>query len=106
VGYSGGLQPDPTYQNIMDYTEALLVEYDPSIITFEGILKKWRSFGQPYPAKTQYKWAVFAMNNEQARVANEFCAGEKYIAIEPVTTFYMAEEYHQDFMKKTGNLRY
>ena len=105
VGYCGGLQPDPTYQEILDYTEALLVEYDPTVVRFEDILKKWRSFGQPQPASTQYKWAVFTLNEEQERVAKEFCADEKHIAIEPVTQFYMAEDFHQNFLKKTGNLR-
>ena len=40
VGYTGGSKKNPTYQNIMDATEAVLVEYDPSIISYEKILNE------------------------------------------------------------------
>ena len=38
VGYTGGKQKNPTYQNIMDSTEAFMVEFDPSVISYEAIL--------------------------------------------------------------------
>lgn len=38
VGYTGGKQKNPTYQNIMDATEAFLVEFDPSVVSYEKIL--------------------------------------------------------------------
>lgn len=38
VGYTGGKERNPTYQNIMDATEAFLVEFDPSVISYERIL--------------------------------------------------------------------
>ena len=38
VGYTGGRQKNPTYSNIMDSTEAFLVEFDPSVISYEAIL--------------------------------------------------------------------
>jgi peptide methionine sulfoxide reductase MsrA len=38
VGYTGGKQKNPTYQNIMDATEAFLVEFDPNVISYEQIL--------------------------------------------------------------------
>lgn len=40
VGYTGGVEKNPTYQNIMDATEAFLVEFDPSIISYEKILNE------------------------------------------------------------------
>lgn len=38
MGYTGGSQKNPTYKNIMDATEAFLVEFDPSVISYEKIL--------------------------------------------------------------------
>lgn len=38
VGYTGGNQKNPTYKNIMDATEAFLVEFDPSVLSYEKIL--------------------------------------------------------------------
>ena len=38
VGYTGGKERNPTYQNIMDATEAFLVEYDPKVVSYEKIL--------------------------------------------------------------------
>lgn len=40
VGYTGGKQKNPTYQNIMDATEAFLVEFDPNVISYEQILNE------------------------------------------------------------------
>ena len=42
VGYTGGEEPNPTYQNIQDATEAYLIEFDPTILTFEQILNDVR----------------------------------------------------------------
>ena len=104
VGYSGGEAPDPTYQNIQDYTEALFIEYDPSVTSYEAILTLWRSQHTPYPNKRQYRSAIFTLNEQQEKLANEFCKEEKYVAIEPATSFYLAEEYHQNYLKKmTGS---
>ena len=43
VGYTGGKEKNPTYRNIMDATEAFLVEYDPSVISFEKLLDEVRN---------------------------------------------------------------
>lgn len=40
VGYTGGKERNPTYQNIMDATEAFLVEYDPQVVSYEKILNE------------------------------------------------------------------
>ncbi len=42
VGYSGGVEPNPNYGQMMDYTESLLVEFDPNVVTYERILKEVR----------------------------------------------------------------
>mmetsp|Transcript_10867 Transcript_10867/g.30048 ORF Transcript_10867/g.30048 Transcript_10867/m.30048 type:complete len:119 (-) Transcript_10867:308-664(-) len=105
VGYGGGRELNPTYQTIMDHTEAILVEYDPSVVSFQDILTKWKQeMGEPYPQKRQYRSAIFALNPEQEQVANKFVEDNfryaKYVDVEPATRFYMAEEYHQDYIAK------
>jgi len=88
----------------MDYTEALFVEYDPKVVSYRDILEKWKQQGQPYPTKTQYRWAVFYLNEEQEQVAKEFCQKMDHVDVEPVTKFYMAEERHQNFLARMGGL--
>jgi peptide methionine sulfoxide reductase MsrA len=101
VGYAGGNGIDPTYQNIQDYTEAIFVEYDPDVTTFADVLRLWIDSHTPYPAsKRQYRSAIWYMNAEQEQLARDFCQGQQYVDIEPATNFFMAEEYHQNYLTK------
>ena len=60
----------------------------------------------PHRTKTQYRSAIFYLDDEQKETAEEIVAGmkassgESYSDVEPATRFYRAEEYHQDFMSK------
>lgn len=115
VGYAGGVAPDPTYQNIQDYTEAFLVEYNPDVLSYDDILEEWSNMDYPLVSqKTQYKSAVFPINEEQEVKAKEIVKGleqryaEKgpiYVDIQPISKFYRAEEYHQDFLAKQKTSR-
>lgn len=113
VGYTGGKKLNPTYQNIMDATEAFLVEFDPSIISYEEILDEWADQHAPfYPSKCQYRSAIFYSNDKQLDAARnkveELSKGGQrkvYVDLEPVTAFYRAEEYHQDFLEKQMSAR-
>jgi len=103
VGYTGGFQDEVTYQNIADYTEALLVEFDPTVVSYPEILKVWKEQASPYPCKTQYRTALWYLNEEQKEVAEKFLStmsGAKHVDLEPATQFFMAEEYHQNFIAK------
>jgi peptide methionine sulfoxide reductase MsrA len=63
-----------------------------------------------YAKKTQYKSAIWYLDEEQKRTAEDFIKGLKasaggnpvYTDLGPVTRFYRAEEYHQNFMNKQG----
>jgi peptide-methionine (S)-S-oxide reductase len=101
VGYSGGVAPDPTYRNIQDYSEALLIEFDPTVTNYLEILKLYRGMHTPYPSNRQYRSAVFYLNEAQEQIAKDFCKGEKNIDVEPATEFYLAEEYHQNYITKS-----
>jgi peptide-methionine (S)-S-oxide reductase len=100
VGYAGGTAPNPTYQNIQDYTEALLIEFDPTVISYRALLGLWKDMHSPYPSNRQYRSAVLTTNAAQDEVAREFCQKIQFVDIEPATTFYLAEEYHQNFLQK------
>lgn len=119
-GYAGGDEPNPTYQQVSSgrtgHTEAVQVYYDPSKITYEGLLQGlWRMMnptdnkGQFVDRGKQYRPAIFYQNPEQKRLAEaakkELQASGIYdnpvvIEITPLKTFYPAEEYHQDYYKK------
>jgi peptide-methionine (S)-S-oxide reductase len=100
VGYSGGVSPDPTYDNMQDYTEALLVDFDPQMISYADILTAWRQLHTPYPNKRQYRSAIMYLSEEQRKIAESMFGNEKYVDIEPATKFYLAEEYHQNYLQK------
>jgi peptide-methionine (S)-S-oxide reductase len=106
--YTGGKQKNPTYQNIMDSTEAYMVEFDPSIVSYEKILDAWADQLAPfYPSNCQYRSAIFYSGEEQLHAAvrkiDELSRGGQrkvYVDLEQVSAFYRAEEYHQDFLEK------
>jgi len=112
VGYAGGQKPWPTYKNIQDYTEAVRVEYDPQILSYQDILVEFFSQGgiptSPCFSR-QYRNAIFTHNAEQKKVATAIVEhlrkqkGSKkiYTDIEDATPFYRAEEYHQKYVEKS-----
>lgn len=111
MGYSGGKKDHPTYQNILDHTEAVLIEYDPDEISFEDILVEWAQQHSPHSqGKRQYRSAIWYRDADQQLAAEDAVRalegmgrGRKvYTSIEPIsgTRFYQAEEYHQNFIAK------
>ena len=95
----------------MDYTESLLIEFDPLYISYNEILEEWNHMHTPYPSKTQYKSALFYVNNKQKQIAENFWTSDddsqkknadyaKWVDIEKCKKFYMAEEYHQNYLQK------
>lgn len=117
VGYSGGKKPDPTYHFIDDHTEAVLIEFDPKVITYEDVLLEWSQMHCPVRYRAnQYRSAIWYLDDEQKEAAEDILVGMKaaskkegteiYSEIEPVTKFYRAEEYHQDFLTKRGSTKW
>ncbi len=116
-GYAGGTAPDPTYEEVSSgstgYLEAIQVAYDPALIAYATLLDTfWQNVdptddgGQFVDRGKQYKTAIFTHTPEQARLAQaskEALAGTgKYgkpivTEIRPYTTFYPAEDYHQEY---------
>ncbi len=114
-GYAGGEEKEPTYEEVASgqtgHVEAVQVVYDPDIISYQQLLDVfWRQIdptdpgGQFTDRGYQYTTAIFYHDEEQRRVAeasrerlDHRFARPITTRIEPFTTFYLAEEYHQDY---------
>ena len=124
-GYVGGRTQNPTYKAVSaggtGHAEAIRVLYDPQRVTYDELLDIfWRHVdptdpgGQFVDRGSQYRPAIFYHDDDQKRLAEESkrkleTSGrfDKSIATEivPVSEFYEAEDYHQDYYKKNP-LRY
>jgi len=119
-GYSGGILANPTYKEVAagnsGHVEAVQIIYDPKTVSFENLLNVfWHSIdpldadGQFCDRGSPYLTAIFTHSQEQqvsARKSKEklesIAALERPVvtSITPLTNFYPAEEYHQDFHSK------
>lgn len=116
-GYTGGHEPDPTYKSTSTgktgHAEAVRVEYNPSKISYETLLEAfWSNVdptdagGQFYDRGSQYRTGIFYMNDEQKKLAEASKAAKEKQLGQPIateiteaSTFYPAEDYHQDYYK-------
>ncbi|MBU1404041.1 MAG: peptide-methionine (R)-S-oxide reductase MsrB [Proteobacteria bacterium] len=116
-GYIGGKTENPTYQNYGDggHIEAIEIVYDPAKVSYAKLLDVfWRqidptdSGGQFVDRGHAYTSGIFYLDEEQKKLAEKSkkeMDGRKIFAkpivtpIIPATTFYPAEEYHQDYYK-------
>jgi peptide-methionine (S)-S-oxide reductase len=127
VGYMGGFTPNPTYEEVCSgrtgQTETVMVAYDPSVISDYDILKAfWEShdptqgYRQGNDMGTQYRSAAYWTTDEQRDVIErtrdayaEVIAARGYPAIttevKPAAdlTYYLAEDYHQQYLYKNPN---
>lgn len=122
VGYTGGNIDNPTYKLVCTgktgHAEAVQVKYNPDEITYDELLDYfWRlhnptTLNRQGPDKgTQYRSAIYYHNEEQRILAEK--SKEKFdrsgvfkdkatTQIVPASTFYPAEDYHQDYFEKNG----
>ena len=116
VGYAGGKEPNPTYNRIKDYTEAVPVEYDPSKVSYEELLFEFGRMHSPTSQSwsTQYRSAIWYTNEDQKEEAEQYLEDlaistkkQVYTKLEPMagTEFYKAEEYHQHYIEKASGKR-
>jgi peptide-methionine (S)-S-oxide reductase len=124
-GYIGGTKQNPTYKDVSaggtGHAEAVQVVYDPGKVSYAQLLEVfWHNVdpltanGQFCDKGDQYRSAIFFHDAEQQRLAEEskkqLEASGRFkqpivTQVVPATTFYAAEEYHQDYYKKNP-LRY
>jgi peptide-methionine (S)-S-oxide reductase len=122
VGYIGGDFPNPTYKDVCTdrtgHAEAVEIEYDPAKLSYEKLLDVFWENHDPTQLNrqgpdwgTQYRSAIFFTSPEQevaAKASKERLEksrryGKPIVTlIVPATTFYEAEEYHQQYLEKKG----
>lgn len=123
-GYAGGYKKNPTYKEVCSgntgHAEVVQIEYDPKKVSYKQLLKIfWKSHDptslnrQGADIGTQYRSIILYHNEYQMKIAEESKAAiskqfTKPIVtqIVPLTVFYKAEEYHQDFYKKNPDYGY
>ncbi len=122
VGYTGGHLTNPTYKAVCTdetgHAEAVQVTYDPSEVSYEKLLEVFWENHDPTTSNrqgpdfgSQYRSAIFYHTPEQRALAqkskDELEKSGQFkrpivTEITPATTFYKAEDYHQQYLKKRG----
>jgi peptide-methionine (S)-S-oxide reductase len=125
VGYAGGYTPNPTYEEVCSgrtgHTEAVLVVFDPAVISLDGVLRLfWEGHDPTQGARqgndvgTQYRSAVYWANDAQREAVEASRAmyqaelaragyGEITTELAAAGPFYYAEDYHQQYLAKNPN---
>ena len=125
VGYINGVTPNPTYEEVCTartgHTEAVLVAYDPSKISYGELLKTFfeehdptQGMRQGNDVGTQYRSGIYYVDERQKATAEAALhsydealssAGRDRVTteIEPAGPFYYAEDYHQQYLHKVPN---
>ena len=122
VGYTGGHVDNPSYEDVCTdntgHAEAVQVEYDPSQVSYDDLLKIFWENHNPTTLNrqgpdigTQYRSAIFFHDSEQEKTANESkenleksnrFSNKIVTQIVPAKPFYRAEEYHQRYFEKNN----
>ncbi len=125
-GYMGGRVKNPAYREVCSgdtgHAEVVRVTFDPSEISYDDLLEVFFAIHDPTTLDqqgndvgTQYRSAIFYLNEEQHRQAKQAIAQleDAHIwpdpvvtAVEPAGPFYKAEGYHQDYFNSNPNQPY
>jgi peptide-methionine (S)-S-oxide reductase len=116
-GYMGGNVPNPTYREVSGgrtgHVEVCRITYNPSVISYNDLLQALFTTHDPTTLNrqgndvgTQYRSVIFYHNDEQKREAEEVInsLNKQHVfpspivtTVEPIQTFYTAEDYHQNY---------
>jgi peptide methionine sulfoxide reductase msrA/msrB len=122
VGYTGGHIKDPTYEDVCSdktgHAEAVEVTFDPAVISYEKLLDHFWQIHDPTQLNrqgpdrgSQYRSAIFFHDKQQEKQAlaskeklekSKKFGGKVVTEVTAASEFYEAEEYHQQYLKKTG----
>ena len=125
-GYIGGHEDAPSYQSVCSgdtgHAEAVRIEFDPEVVSFEDLLEVFFEIHDPTTPNrqgndigSQYRSAIFYLSPEQeaaARAMIEKLAWDGAFdapivtELEPATTFWPAEAYHDDYFARNPNQPY
>ncbi len=119
VGYSGGDTPDATYRNHGSHAEAIEILFDPERISYRDLLEFFFQIHDPTTKNRQgndvgasYRSAIYYLNDEQRRVAEDTIAdvdasglwpGKVVTELAPAGPFWEAEPEHQDYLERYPN---
>lgn len=123
-GYAGGKTENPTYKQVCEgntgHAEVIQIEFDPAVISYEKILETFWEAHDPTTLNrqgadtgTQYRSVIFYHSEAQKAAAEKSKAAAQKDFIQPIVTeirpltkFYKAEGYHQDFYRNNPNQGY
>jgi peptide-methionine (S)-S-oxide reductase len=116
VGYTGGTNENPTYENHPGHAEAVEIEYDTTKTSYKNLLDFFFQIHNPTTLNqqgndrgTSYRSAIFYQNEDERKEAEEFIEivnkskrwqNPVVTTLEPFKIFYKAEDYHQDYLQK------
>lgn len=120
VGYTGGDLENPTYESVKTgrtgHAEAVRIEFDPAVLSLDRLFELFFQLHDPTTLNrqgndigTQYRSAIFYADQTQKEIAQNAIgrvAGSGRwgrpitTSVEPLTKFYSAESYHQDYLQK------
>ena len=116
VGYAGGSVENPSYENHAGHAEAVEIEYDAEKTSYKNLLDFFFQIHNPTTLNqqgndkgTSYRSAIFYGNEEEKKEAENFIdivnksgrwKDKVVTTLEPLNKFYLAEEYHQDYLVK------
>jgi peptide-methionine (S)-S-oxide reductase len=119
VGYQGGQNEFPTYRNHPGHAEGIELTYDPDQTSFSEILDYFFRIHNPTTIDQQgndigssYRSTIFIQNEEERKAAQEVIAlvnksgkweADVVTTLEPFTSFWPAEDNHQDYLLKNPN---
>jgi len=119
VGYIGGENDNPTYQNHPGHAEGMEITYDANTTSFKELLDYFFRMHDPTTVDRQgndkgssYRSAIFIQNEEEEEAAKEVIQlvddskkwmGKVVTTLEPISKFWVAEDYHQDYLVKNPN---
>ncbi|HEY8396518.1 MAG TPA: peptide-methionine (S)-S-oxide reductase MsrA [Flavihumibacter sp.] len=119
VGYTGGDVPNATYKNHGTHAEGIEIEFDPAVLSYRKLLEYFFQIHDPTTRNrqgndigTSYRSAIFYLNEDQRNTAfqliKEMDASGKWpgkivTEVVPAGDFWVAEDYHQDYLRKNPN---
>lgn len=116
VGYTGGVVDNPTYEKHDGHAEAVQIEYDTEKTSYKNLLDFFFQIHNPTTLNqqgndigTSYRSAIFYADDSEKKEAEDFIdivnkskrwSDPVVTTLEPFKKFYLAEDYHQDYLQK------
>ncbi|HRA23746.1 MAG TPA: peptide-methionine (S)-S-oxide reductase MsrA [Usitatibacteraceae bacterium] len=122
-GYMGGDSPNPSYEAVCTgetgHAEVVRITFDPAVVSYRDLLAVFFTIHDPTTLNrqgndrgTQYRSAIFFHTPEQEQAAREVIASltakalfsDRIVTqVVPATTFWQAEDYHQEYFERVGS---